>query len=468
MPVTVLIVEDEGNLARSIGQFLSRRGFDPLVAESMEEGWKLFQQVGPHITLLDHKLPDGDGLRLLKRIREADPEALALVITAYAKVADAVEAMKLGAFDYIQKPLDMEQLLALLGRAAERIRLRQEVSYYREKESGELLGRSQVVLQVLRQMEQLVSAGGKELPTVLLTGETGTGKGLAARFLHRKSARSAGPFIEVTCTTLPASLVESELFGFDRGAFTDARQPKPGLFEAAEGGTLFLDEIGDLPLELQGKLLRVLESKTVRRLGSVRDRPIDVWILAATNRDLAKLVAQGQFRADLHYRLQIVTIGLPPLRERKEDIPLLAEYFLRLHSRRYHRPVRRFSREAEQALLCYPWPGNVRELSHVVEQAVLLAKGEELQREELRIPQREGPPEEQSKPTGGSSTADLGNLLDRFLSERWSLSDVEKALIERALVRTGGNCSRAARLLGVTRDILRYRMEKYGILRPSL
>lgn len=462
MPISTLIIEDESNLAQAIARFLSRRGFDPAIAASVEEGWKLFQEVAPHITVVDQKLPDGNGLNLLQRIRQSDPDAVVLLITAYGNVTDAVEAMKHGAFDYIQKPLDMEQLLALLTRAAERIRLRQEVTYYRERDTSQFLGNSPPIRKVIEEIEKLVETAERDLPTVLLTGETGTGKGMIARLLHRKSARSEGPFLEINCTALPASLVESELFGFDRGAFTDARQPKPGLFEAAEGGTLFLDEIGDFPLQLQGKLLKVLENKTVRRLGSLRDRPVDVWIIAATNRDLEALVSQNQFRADLHFRLKIVTLHLPPLRERKEDILLLAEHFLAMNARRYRRPLVGFSPEAKETLLSYRWPGNVRELAHVVEQAVLLTRGERISKEDLRI---DGGSlrEDVHRVNPGKDGEEWKKLLDRFLEAHWTLPDLEKALIERALVRTGGNCSRAARLLGITRDILRYRIEKHRI-----
>lgn len=458
---TVLIVDDERTLARSIELFLEEHGYEAEVANDPDRALELLESLHPDLVLIDLRLPKASGLELLKRIRAYDPGIAAVMITAHGTIASAVEAMKLGAFDYVTKPVDLEELRIIAERAQEDRRLRQEVRYYREKEVrdfeiGSLLGRCPAMQRALREIEHLASLA--EAPAVLLTGETGTGKSLAARALHARSRRAHGPFIEVDCASLPPSLVETELFGYEKGSFTDAKDSRIGLIEAAEAGTAFLDEVGDLELPLQGKLLRAIEEHTVRRVGSVRDRKVDAWIIGATNKDLAAMMAAGSFRKDLYYRLAVVTIPLPPLRERAEDIELLAEFFLKRFSAKYAKRVSRLSGAALTALGKYDWPGNVRELRHAIERAVLASSptATELDDGSLGTLQKSGAAAGGNEPPG-----DFG----RFPPEGIRLAEWERAMIERALLEARGNQTSAARLLGVSRDTLRYRMAKFKIVR---
>jgi DNA-binding NtrC family response regulator len=411
------------------------------------------------VVFLDLRLPKASGLDLLKRIRAYDPVVAAVMMTAHGTIASAVEAMKLGAFDYVTKPVDLDEVKIIVERAQEDRRLRQEVRYYREKEARDheiaLVGRSEAMQRALREIERLASLA--EAPAVLLTGETGTGKSLVARALHARSRRGRGPFIDVDCNSLPPSLVETELFGYEKGSFTDAKESKIGLIEAAEGGTAFLDEVGDLALPLQGKLLRAIEERTVRRVGSVRDRKVDAWIVGATNKDLAAMLAAGSFRKDLYYRLAVVTIHLPPLRERAEDIGPLAECFLERFGAKYGKRVSRLSGAALASLRECDWPGNARELRHVIERAVLgsSAAATELDRASLgTLPQNQA-----ARP--GETPAGPG----RFPTEGIRLAEWERGMIEQALAEANGNQTNAARLLGISRDTLRYRMAKFKLLR---
>jgi transcriptional regulator with PAS, ATPase and Fis domain len=308
--------------------------------------------------------------------------------------------------------------------------------------------------QVIERLDQLAQFNSHvALPTVLLVGETGSGKTVVARRLAEQSGRRDKPFVEVNCLTLPPTLIEAELFGYEKGAFTDARGSKIGLFEAADRGTLFLDEIGDLPLTLQGKLLTAIENKMIRRIGSIRDRRVDVWVIAATNRNLEEAVKEGTFRADLYFRISGLTLRLPALRERGEDIALLADHFLGYFSKQYGKPKPELTQEAKTALLSYPWPGNIRELSHAMEHAVLLSAQQILGPQDLPMVYTAALPDHVAAPTASGDAA----------HEQWNLYEVERQLIERALRHTHGNLSQTAKLLGITRDILRYRIEKYGI-----
>jgi len=361
--------------------------------------------------------------------------------------------------------VDLEELKILLERAQEDFRLRQELSYYRERQTRTLplsfeglIGKCDAMRQVFERIQQIASV--PEAPPVLIAGETGTGKGLVARAIHMQSPRASGPFIEVDCTALPPTLVESELFGHERGAFTDARESKLGLVEAADEGTLFLDEVGDLELPLQGKLLRVIEERKVRRIGSVKDRTVDVRIIGATNKDLEAEVARGTFRKELYYRLAVVTIHLPPLRERGEDIPLLATHFVERFSTKYGRRNVRLSERATKALSQYAWPGNVRELKHVVERAIISGPGGVIDLEDLS---RGASPSKKK----GMPQANASDLLAEFPAEGIDLRQWEKVLIKRALQSAGGNRTRAARLLGISRYALRYRMRKLRIPEPT-
>jgi transcriptional regulator with GAF, ATPase, and Fis domain len=341
--------------------------------------------------------------------------------------------------------------------------MKQELSYYRQRAASELpmdgvLGNSPAIRAVMEQVRQVAALD--ETPPVLITGETGTGKGLVARTLHTSGPRSGKPFIDVNCTALPASLMEAELFGYERGAFTDAKESKLGLFEAAEGGFLLLDEVGDLEPSLQGKLLRAIEERMVRRVGGIRDRKIDVRILAATNRDLEREVQQGRFRSDLYFRLAVILLHLPPLRERGEDALILADHFLRRFSVKYGKDVRRIDSRAREVLLSYPWPGNIRELSHVIERAVLWSRDNIIDVEHLSLttPAKAGQDSPEQAADPAVSQPGAGDLPTGVDLTQW-----ERTMIERAMRDAGGNQTKAAHRLGITRDTLRYRLKKFGI-----
>jgi two-component system, NtrC family, response regulator AtoC len=455
---TVLIVDDERTLARAVKAFLVEAGYEAEVAGDGEKALDLLQAIRPDVVFADVRLPGMSGIDLLRRIREFDPAIPVIIMTAYGTIEGAVEAVKLGAFDYMKKPVDLEELKLLADRARETALLKQELSYYRRRAANQaplpgILGQSPAILSVMERVRQVAALA--EVPPVLITGETGTGKGLVARTLHSSGARAGKPFIEVNCTALPANLMEAELFGYERGAFTDAKESKLGLFEAAEGGFIFLDEVGDLELSLQGKLLRAIEERTVRRVGGIRDRRIDVRILAATNRNLEHEVQRKHFRGDLYFRLAVILLHLPPLRERGEDVLLLAEHFLQRFNAKYGKEVHRLDPPAREVLLGYPWPGNVRELSHVIERAVLWSRDRTLSVEHLSLttPIR-------LEPNGGSGPAEPASDPTAQVGD---LSLWERSMIERALQEAGGNQTKAAQRLGITRDTLRYRLKKFGL-----
>ncbi|PYR31576.1 MAG: hypothetical protein DMF90_25350 [Acidobacteria bacterium] len=468
---TVLIVDDERTLAKAMRAFLSEQGYEAEVAEDAEKALGLLGRLHPDVVFTDVRLPGIGGLELLKRIREFDSAISVVVMTAFGSIEGAVEAVKLGAFDYVKKPLDLEEIKLLADRARETSLLKQELSYYRERAAKDapfegMLGRSAPMLALQERMRQIAALD--ETPPVLITGETGTGKGLVARTIHSSGARRAKPFIEVNCNALPAALMEAELFGHERGAFTDAKESKVGLFEAAEGGFIFLDEVGDIELALQGKLLRAIEDRVVRRVGGVRDRKINVCILAATNRELLREVQREGFRKDLYFRLAVILLRLPPLRERGEDVVLLAEYYLQRFNAKYGREVRTIGPRARQLMLAYPWPGNVRELSHVIERAVIWSQGDTLDSDHLSLlgsgevphSDQHGLPED-----GIVSGADANQspLAPKMPEPGLDLTLWEKSIIERALREADGNQTKAAQRLGLSRDTLRYRLKKFGI-----
>jgi len=448
---TVLIVDDEQSLARSAKAFLADHGYEAEVAGTGEQALDLLAALQPDVVFADVRLPGMSGLDLLKRIHAFDPVIPVVMLTAYGSIEGAVEAVKLGAFDYVKKPVDLEELKLLADRARETRLLKQELSYYRRRATTDvgfegLVGESRAVQAVLERARQVAALD--ETPPVLLTGETGTGKGLLARAIHAAGPRATKPFIEVNCTALPATLMEAELFGHERGAFTDAKESKAGLVEAAEGGFFFLDEIGDVDLAVQGKLLRVIEERAVRRVGSVRERKVDVRIMAATNRDLERAVGEERFRKDLYFRLAVIVLEVPPLRERGEDALLLTEHFLREFNAKYGKVVRDLSAAARDLLLSYPWPGNVRELSHVIERAVLWSRGPTLDVEHLSL----------TRPVAASDHGDAAKPVDPATLPQW-----ERTLIEQALRDAGGNQTKAAQRLGISRDTLRYRLKKFGL-----
>ena len=461
MSGTILIVDDERTLARAVRAFLQESGYEAEVAGDAEQALGLLETLRPDVVFSDVRLPGMSGIELLRRIREFDPALPVVIMTAYGTIEGAVEAVKLGAFDYIKKPVDLEELKLLAERAREHSQMRQELSYYRRRAAREVpfadvIGESPGLRAVLDQARQIAALD--ETPPVLITGETGTGKGLVARTIHASSPRGSRPFIEVNCTALPATLMEAELFGHERGAFTDAKESKLGLFEAAEGGFLFLDEVGDIELALQGKLLKAVEERTVRRVGGIRDRKIDVRILAATNRDLERETERERFRRDLYFRLAVILLRMPPLRERGEDILFLANHFLNRFRSKYGKEASRFDPRARDLLLAYPWPGNVRELSHVIERAVLWSRGPVLDVDHLSLstpaPAPETAPRELALAAAGSAALPAAGM---------DLEQWERSIIEQALRESEGNQTRAAQRLGISRDTLRYRLKKFGI-----
>ena len=460
MAYAVLIVEDEATLARNVKTYLQRNGYDAETAASAEEGLRLLDSFKPDAIVLDLRLPGMDGLAALGRFRAADPKLTVIVLTGHGTVETAVEAMKAGAYDFLTKPVSLNKLAMLLEKALGDERRDSALSYLQRRAAAQsgletLLGESAPMLALKRRLAQVLDAERRltdaAAPAVLITGETGVGKEVVARALHFSGPRADKPFVEINCASIPAQLLESELFGHERGAFTDARERKLGLVETAAEGTLFLDEIGDMDLGLQAKLLKLLEEKSVRRVGSVRDQRVNVRIMAATHRDLEALVKAERFRSDLYFRLRIVEIAVPPLRSRGEDIPLLAGHFLAVHGARYGKTGLRFSPEAGRLLSGHPWPGNVRELRNVIEEAVLLASGPEIDIGQLNLSSLAGAaPQGLAEPAGAPQEA---SRLDR----------AERALLLQALETTQWNVTRAARLLGVSRDTLRYRIEKFQL-----
>jgi len=447
----ILVVDDETLFAEAVCKRLRKAGMDAVHAGTLVEARHLLGEIRPDLVLLDMRLPDGTGLGFLAEIRDGDTPGLpVMVLTAFGDLEDAVAVMKQQAIDYLKKPVDLDELVIALEKVLEKVALAQRLEYSRHRErraiAGEqLLGESAPMQRAREQLEricELASHADAVPPNVLIVGETGTGKDLAARTLHLGSSRAERPFVHVDCAALPKDLIEAELFGHVKGAFTNAHSSRTGLIEAAEDGTLFLDEVGELPLELQAKLLAVLERRTVRRVGSSREQSVAAWLIAATNRDLEEMVKAGRFRSELYYRMKVLTVALPPLRERAGDALLLVRRFAEQTARRYGLVEPELATDAKTALGDYEWPGNVRELMHLVERAVLLSGGGPLTAASLNLQSKRSEP--------GS---DVGARLE----------DAEAGLIETALRRSGGNVSEAARYLGVSRMVIRYRMQKYGI-----
>ena len=451
----VIIIDNEEAVRVALARSLEQHGCLVRGSETAADALKHLEEIIPDLVLLDYRLPDADGLELLERIRRQWPDLPVIMMTGYANVDMAVKAMHLGAYDYVSKPFDLEQMLFVINKALEAKRVRSEVprAAARPLEPfgfDRIVGRSPQMLEAVHVLRQLAES---EARTILLQGESGTGKDLAAKVIHYNSPRAERPFMNITCTALPEALLESELFGHERGAFTDARREKQGLFELADGGTIFLDEIGDMPAALQAKLLRFLEEKAFRRVGGTRDINVDVCIIAVTNRVLRALVEQGDFREDLFYRLNIFPVTLPALRERPEDIPLLAEFFIGQYNREFHKDVAGIDKTAMALMRAYRWPGNVRELRNMIERAMLMARGGLLTMADL--PSELKTPRAAGKDSGPAAIA-LG-------PEGIDFREVERALIAKALEQVGGNQSRAAALLRMTRDQLRYRARKYGL-----
>ena len=445
---TVLVVDDEQLIRWSLAERLKTDGLTVVEAETAQAALDRF---GPEIdlVLLDYRLPDSDGLRVLKKMKASQPDVPIILLTAFSSIETAVEAMKEGAYHYANKPFNLDEIAMVVGKALETTALRREVKALRASRS-EPFALSRIVgeaaaMRTLRALLQRIAASPAS--TVLLTGESGTGKDLAAKVIHYNSDRSSRPFMNITCSALPEALLESELFGHERGAFTDARQQKTGLLESAEGGTVFLDEIGEMVPALQAKLLRFLEEKSFKRVGGAADIHVDVRVIAATNRDLEEAVNQGKFRADLFYRLNVMQVQLPPLREHSSDIPLLVNFYIEQFNREFRKQVRGVTPEAMDLLRGYRWPGNIRELRNAVERAMLLADGEWLEPGHFPI---------------AVSRRTSGGAYD-LPEEGISLEQVERELVMQALTRTGWNHTKAAALLGLNRDQIRYRIEKFGL-----
>jgi DNA-binding NtrC family response regulator len=448
----ILIVDDEPLIRWSLAERLRGDGYDIVEAGTAAQAIALADQ-GIDLVLLDYRLPDGDGLGVLRELRDVDPDTLVIMLTAHTIIETVVEAMRTGAFDYATKPFDLDDVAMRVSRAMETTRLRRELRTLRDTLSRpfaieSIIGESEAMQRVKALVRRVASSPGS---TVLITGESGTGKDLLAKVIHYCSGRASRPFLNVTCSALPEALLESELFGHERGAFTDARQQKRGLLEQADEGTVFLDEIGEMAASLQSKLLRFLEEKAFRRVGGTGDVRVDVRVIAATNRDLEAAVRQGTFREDLYYRLNVLRLEMPPLRARDADVGLLAQHFVESYGLEFNRPVKGLSRGAEDTLAAYHWPGNVRELRNLIERAVLLSDHDYLE------------PTDFESLRAAQARTGTGHGGFELPPEGVNLEDVERRFVVQALERTGGNQTRAAALLGLHRDKIRYRVEKFRL-----
>ena len=448
---TILIIEDEAKMRRLLELNLGDDGFKTLSAGDAETGLKLLASEPVHLVLTDLKLPGISGLEFLQTAKQQDPALPIVVMTAFGSVETAVEAMKAGASDYVLKPFSLAEMRMVVNKELDNSRLREENRSLREA-LGQKYSHPNIVA-ISPKMQEVLATVERVAPTnstVLLGGESGVGKDLIARAIHEKSRRAAGPFVKINSTAIPENLLESELFGYEKGAFTGAATSKPGKFELADKGTLFLDEIGDVPPAIQVKLLRVLQEREFERLGGMRTIKVDVRLLAATNRDLRAALEDGTFREDLYYRLNVVPIDIPPLREHKEDIPGLANLFLARFAKDSGREekITGISPAAMQLLTGHYWPGNVRELQNVIERASALAAGTELEASDIQL----------DSPRNRSAA-----VSDRFLPDGMTLDQWEDEMIREALKRANGNKSQAARLLGLSRNALRYRLSKIGI-----
>ena len=461
----ILVVDDQDSIRHFVSRALEDEGYAVQVTGSVRETRQVLDQDMPDVAILDLKLPDGTGLELLREIKRVQPEVSVIMMTAFGELETAVEAMSAGAFWFVKKPFQNEELLALVTRALESQKLWLELRRLRHHAFADedYLHSSSTPMQEAYAIAEQVARG--DTTSVLIEGESGTGKEYFANLIHRMSARHDRPFVEINCAAIPSELLESELFGHEKGAFTDARMQKPGLLELADGGTLFLDEIGEMNPMLQVKLLRVLERRTFKRVGGTKDITVNVRVISATNQDLERRVQEGGFREDLYYRLKVVPLFVPPLRERREDIMPLASLFMERFARQFKKPFRAIAPAAERVLLEYPWPGNIRELRNLFERTVLLEAGETLEPHHLKLHARPRPAAE--------STA--GQRLDEYLSGALPadgipfealVEEIERALIMRASYATKWNQSRTAELLRLKRDKLRYRMKLYEI-RPD-
>ena len=444
--VKILVVDDETIMRESLAGWLKRDGHDVETAKSGEEALEKLNHAQYNILLLDIKMEGMSGLDVLKHIRENDPDVDVIMITAYGSISTAIEAMKNGAADYLLKPFDPNELGVLIDKILEKQAQALENLYLREQYKDRtrfesMIGQSKPMQEVFDLIQDVAPMNS----TVLITGETGTGKGLAAKAIHTNSPHSQGPFVIVNCGAIPEHLMESELFGYQKGAFTDAKETKKGRLELAHGGTLFLDEIGEIGMRMQIDLLRVLEDRIFYRVGGTQPLEVDFRVIAATNRDLQKAVKEGRFREDLYYRLNVIAFKMPALRERKQDLPLLAEHFLRRFSQETNKPIEKISREAMDEIMLYDWPGNVRELENAIERAVVVCKGPQISAPDLPIFCAEETPA-----AAGSS-----------------LAEIEKTHIAQVLNENDWNVSRSAKVLGIDRTTLYSKIKRYQIQKLS-
>jgi two-component system, NtrC family, response regulator AtoC len=455
---TILVLDDENLIRWSLKQKLDAWHYQVLEAADLQEAINKLNSEAPDLVISDIKLPDGSGLDFLRRVKEAHANLPVIIITAFGVVDVAVQALKLGAYDFIEKPINFEKLENILRNALETNRLKNQVAqtFSRNKSRFSLdniIGKSKGIREVLDLIRRLAQAGAS---TLLVQGESGTGKDLVSRALHYESNRRDHPFVALNCAAIPETLIETELFGHEKGAFTDAKTMKKGVFEMSDGGTVFLDEISEMHLNLQSKFLRVLEDQTFRRVGGVKDIAVDVQVVASTNRDLEVAVKEGKFREDLYYRLSVVPIQIPPLRERKEDIPLLVEHFLQRYNLQFRKSVKGVTPEGMKLVMNYSWPGNVRELKNAVERAMILEDSGII--DVPHLPIRIADP---SSAVPLPRTA--GDYLVKLPPEGAGLEDIERELIQQALVTANGNKTKASKLLKISRDTLRYKVKKYQL-----
>ncbi|HME00695.1 MAG TPA: sigma-54 dependent transcriptional regulator [Terriglobia bacterium] len=466
---TILIVEDEPKMLRLLELNLAEDGYTTLAASDAEAGLKLLRKEKVDLIITDLKLPGMNGLEFLQAAKRTNAALPVVVMTAYGTVETAVEAMKAGASDFVLKPFSLEEIKLVVRKELDVHQLREENRDLREAlgrryEFKNIVAHSPRMQEVLATVERVATTNA----TVLLGGESGAGKDLIARAIHQHSRRASGPFIKINCTAIPENLLESELFGYEKGAFTGATTSKPGKFELADKGSIFLDEIGDVPPAIQVKLLRVLQEREFERLGGTRTLKVDVRLIAATNRDLRAALEDGTFREDLYYRLNVVPISIPPLREHKEDIPYLVDHFLQRFVRESGKPITGVTPAALKVLMDFHWPGNVRELENIIERAVALSTGTVLDVGDIHLDFRPGPigamsGEGQSLATGTVAAPGSATQLVPFPPDGMTLEQFEDEIIREALRRAGGNKSQAARLLGLSRNALRYRLSKMGV-----
>ena len=457
----VLVVDDEANLRKVLATMLRRTGYDVTVAADGEQGLAEFQKGGADIVVTDLVMPKVGGMEVLRAVNSSNPDVPVIIITAHGTVDSAVEAIKLGAFDYITKPFDQAEIQSVIAKAARTHDIAQRNARVDGRARAAIVGESPQMQEIFKIIEQVADTPS----TVLLTGESGTGKELIATALHEGSSRRSKPLIRINCAAIPKDLMESELFGYERGAFTGAVTSKPGRFELADGGTLFLDEIAEIPVEMQVKILRALQESEFERVGGIKTTRVDVRLIAATNRDLELEIEAGRFRKDLYYRLAVVPIVLPALRERQSDIPMLTRHFIEKYNRKLNKKIEGITEEALSRLQTYPWPGNIRELENLMERVLLFADGPTIATKDLPDHIRQGAAQATAPTPGAIAAPTDGAPAETGLKDivRMKSAELEKDLIAKALEETGGNVTRAARLLQISRKSLQTKMKEFGL-----